>query len=219
MIQTAYYRAPEVILEAPWKRSVDIWSVGCILLELLYGTIVFDNDFPDNHCPIDHLNQMQQMIGSIPRELVESSSDGRYKQLFHDKVGTLKLKDARDSKANVRSLAHYFDWEIEEHRLLYTLVLRCLKWGANERIHGHQLLKHPYFNFIKNILTHQHKFSLSYSHSSSSSSSSSSSNNKKQNEMEKLQNVSDHQHRSQVQSAANSNSHQSQYQQSNHNDT
>jgi len=192
--------------------GVDVWSVGCVVLEFLYGSMVFNT-----HCPIDHLNQMQKMIGSIPRELVRASSDGKYKQLFHHKDGTLKLEDARRSRAQAKRLDNYFNLHKLEHRHLYDLVSRCLNWRANERIYGHQLLKHPYFDFIKNILTHQHKFTtLSYSHSSSSSSSSSS--NKKRNEMEKVQNVSNHQHRSQVQSAANSNSHQSQYQQSNYND-
>lgn len=30
-IQPNIYRAPEVILEAPWSYSVDIWNVGCLV--------------------------------------------------------------------------------------------------------------------------------------------------------------------------------------------
>lgn len=30
-IQPGFYRAPEVILEAPWTYSVDIWNVGCMV--------------------------------------------------------------------------------------------------------------------------------------------------------------------------------------------
>jgi serine/threonine-protein kinase SRPK3 len=30
-IQPNIYRAPEVILEAPWGYSVDIWNVGCMV--------------------------------------------------------------------------------------------------------------------------------------------------------------------------------------------
>jgi serine/threonine-protein kinase SRPK3 len=32
-IQPNIYRAPEVILEAPWTYSVDIWNVGCMVRE------------------------------------------------------------------------------------------------------------------------------------------------------------------------------------------
>lgn len=42
LIQTRHYRAPEVVLEIPWKRAVDIWSVGCVILEFLYGSMVFN---------------------------------------------------------------------------------------------------------------------------------------------------------------------------------
>lgn len=41
LIQTRHYRAPEVILEIRWKRAVDIWSVGCVLLEFLNGSVIF----------------------------------------------------------------------------------------------------------------------------------------------------------------------------------
>lgn len=30
-IQPNVYRAPEVILEAPWTYSVDVWNVGCMV--------------------------------------------------------------------------------------------------------------------------------------------------------------------------------------------
>lgn len=30
-VQPNIYRAPEVILEAPWTYSVDVWNVGCMV--------------------------------------------------------------------------------------------------------------------------------------------------------------------------------------------
>ena len=35
-IQPDVYRAPEVIIEAPWTQSVDIWNVGCMVRTYLY---------------------------------------------------------------------------------------------------------------------------------------------------------------------------------------
>jgi serine/threonine-protein kinase SRPK3 len=32
-VQPNIYRAPEVILEAPWTYSIDIWNVGCMVRE------------------------------------------------------------------------------------------------------------------------------------------------------------------------------------------
>mmetsp|Transcript_38435 Transcript_38435/g.62990 ORF Transcript_38435/g.62990 Transcript_38435/m.62990 type:complete len:686 (-) Transcript_38435:526-2583(-) len=171
LIQTRHYRAPEVVLEMPWKRPVDVWSVGCVVLEFLYGSMVFNT-----HCPIDHLSQMQKMIGRIPRDLIRSASDTKYKELFVHPEGTLRLEEARVSRAQAKALHSYFNMHKLEHRHLYDLVGRCLKWRANERIYGHQLLKHEYFHFIKNILSHTHKFGpLNATGASSSSSLNSSS--------------------------------------------
>ena len=36
------YRAPEVCLGLEWTFPCDMWSVGCILFELLEGERVFD---------------------------------------------------------------------------------------------------------------------------------------------------------------------------------
>ena len=30
-VQPDIYRAPEVILQAPWSYSIDIWNVGCMV--------------------------------------------------------------------------------------------------------------------------------------------------------------------------------------------
>lgn len=42
-IQTTYYMSPEIILgNCNFTRSIDIWSVGCIIYELLTGKFLFD---------------------------------------------------------------------------------------------------------------------------------------------------------------------------------
>jgi serine/threonine protein kinase len=41
IIQTRQYRAPEVILSLGWDHKADLWSVGCILMELYTGELFF----------------------------------------------------------------------------------------------------------------------------------------------------------------------------------
>lgn len=41
-IQTRQYRAPEVILGSKYGPSVDMWSMGCMVFELLTGDLLFE---------------------------------------------------------------------------------------------------------------------------------------------------------------------------------
>ena len=44
-IVTRYYRAPELLLASRYyDHSIDVWSVGCILFELLTKTPLFPGD-------------------------------------------------------------------------------------------------------------------------------------------------------------------------------
>lgn len=40
-VVTRYYRAPEVILGMGYSENVDVWSIGCILGEMIRGTVMF----------------------------------------------------------------------------------------------------------------------------------------------------------------------------------
>ena len=43
-IQSRSYRAPEVILGLPYTQKIDLWSLGCILAEVLTGRTLFGQD-------------------------------------------------------------------------------------------------------------------------------------------------------------------------------
>ena len=40
-IQSRFYRSPEVILGLPYSASIDMWSLGCMLVELYTGKPLF----------------------------------------------------------------------------------------------------------------------------------------------------------------------------------
>jgi serine/threonine protein kinase len=68
LIQTRYYRAPEVIIESTWNEKADLWSVGCIMLEMYLGRIVFDT-----HDSLEHLHLIEKLCGPIPQSLLRLS--------------------------------------------------------------------------------------------------------------------------------------------------
>ena len=56
-VVTRYYRAPEVILGMGYKENVDIWSVGCIMGEMIRGGVLFPGT--------DHIDQWNKIIGEL----------------------------------------------------------------------------------------------------------------------------------------------------------
>lgn len=56
-VVTRYYRAPEVILGMGYTENVDIWSVGCIMGEMIRGGVLFPGT--------DHIDQWNKIIGTF----------------------------------------------------------------------------------------------------------------------------------------------------------
>ncbi|MGB1101431.1 MAG: protein kinase domain-containing protein, partial [Pontimonas sp.] len=40
-IQSRFYRSPEVILGLPYSKAIDMWSLGCVLVEMTTGSPLF----------------------------------------------------------------------------------------------------------------------------------------------------------------------------------
>ena len=49
IVQTRYYRSPEVILRYNWNEKIDLWSFGCVLYELLTSNILIDSCKDDKY--------------------------------------------------------------------------------------------------------------------------------------------------------------------------
>ncbi|HEY5235801.1 MAG TPA: protein kinase [Rhabdochlamydiaceae bacterium] len=76
--QTSFYRSPEAILDGPTDCSVDIWSLGCILFELLTNSPLFPiYDHPDQIriSALAHLQKMAVQIGMPSLEFLQKCKD------------------------------------------------------------------------------------------------------------------------------------------------
>ncbi|MED6209973.1 CAAX prenyl protease 1, variant 3 [Stylosanthes scabra] len=65
VVSTRHYRAPEVILGLGWNYPCDLWSVGCILVELCTGEALFQT-----HENLEHLAMMERVLGPLPPQMV-----------------------------------------------------------------------------------------------------------------------------------------------------
>jgi hypothetical protein len=87
-IQTRQYRAPEVLVGASYDTSADMWSVACIVFELLTGDLMFDPHAGKSWSrEEDHLALMMELIGSFPKSLLAL---GKFSDSYFNKKGELK---------------------------------------------------------------------------------------------------------------------------------
>lgn len=86
-VQTCYYQAPEIILGLPYNEKSDMWALGCNIVELLQGELLFNPD-EDENFERNHLALITEFCGNIPRHMIEESP--RKKRYFNLKTMTLK---------------------------------------------------------------------------------------------------------------------------------
>ena len=87
-IQTRQYRAPEVLVGASYDTAADMWSVACIVFELLTGDLMFDPQAGKNwNREEDHLALMIELLGKFPKALLPK---GKFSNDYFNKKGELK---------------------------------------------------------------------------------------------------------------------------------
>lgn len=87
-VVTRWYRAPEVILNwMHYTQTVDIWSVGCIMAEMLQGKPLFKGS---DH--LDQLAEIMKLIGTPSQEFI-SKLDSEDAKSYLKGLGKVEKKD------------------------------------------------------------------------------------------------------------------------------
>ncbi|MCO5560654.1 hypothetical protein L7F22_014271 [Adiantum nelumboides] len=97
VVSTRPYRAPEVILGCGWSYPCDIWSVGCILVELCSGEVLFQT-----HENLEHLAMMERVLGLIPPHIIRMSTGKAQDYFRHGK--RLNWPDRSMSGESIRAV-------------------------------------------------------------------------------------------------------------------
>ncbi|KAK2170001.1 hypothetical protein LSH36_5g15059 [Paralvinella palmiformis] len=91
-IQSRFYRSPEVLLGIPYDLAIDMWSLGCILVEMHTGEPLFagKNEF-------DQMMKIIEVLGTPPVQMLSQAQKARR---FFDKSadGTYTPRKSRDGK-------------------------------------------------------------------------------------------------------------------------
>ena len=148
IIQTRQYRSPEVILGINYNETSDIWSLACIVFELVTGDFLFNPSTGEDFCKNDsHLCKFMEICGKMPKNFVER---GLYAKKYFDKYGKLKrIKDIRHlSLKNILVQKHHI--KENEAQALVNFLMPMLEYYPEKRISARELLRHPWLNIPTN---------------------------------------------------------------------
>jgi len=149
-IQSRFYRSPEVLLGLPYTVAIDVWSLGCILVEMHTGEPLFSGSDQ-----FDQMRKIVKILGMVPDDIVIQMKEQQRNQFFEKSAdGHWTLKTPADAtqepavpssnpreslKAILRRSNDSGDYDI-----FVEMIYRMLSFRPSERINPTQALAHPF---------------------------------------------------------------------------
>lgn len=166
-IQSRFYRSPEVMLGLPYSMPIDMWSLGCILVELHTGSPLFDG-----------ANEVQQLhkvmeICNLPSVDMLSASSKSDKFFFRTNEGRfvpiqLVRKRTLEQILNIHNGGPRGLYEgkqghsVSEYESFISLISSMLQYDPDLRVKPEDAIFHPFFIDvdIRTDLTEEEKDSI-----------------------------------------------------------
>lgn len=142
-VQSRYYRAPEIMLGLGYGTAIDMWSLGCVMAELLTGRPLFGAKNEK-----DLLLYQMELLGPIPDSLLHRAN--RTKDFFRmDSSGIsyvpLKIVDRKGRVREVGSRTLRSVFKTVDAECL-DFLSKVLVFDPKKRISPQEALEHPFFN-------------------------------------------------------------------------
>ncbi|KAF5476688.1 hypothetical protein F2P56_003402 [Juglans regia] len=145
IVSTRHYRAPEVVLGLGWSYPCDIWSVGCIIVELCTGEALFQT-----HENLEHLAMMERVFGPLPQHMLKRVDRRADKYVRRGRLDWPDGATSRESIKAVMKLPRLQNLVMQhvDHSAgdLIHLLQGLLKYDPTDRLTARQALRHPFLS-------------------------------------------------------------------------
>lgn len=98
-IQSRFYRAPEVVMGVAYTTMIDIWSLGCVVVELFTGTPLF---LGKNE--LEQLGLIIETLGCPPRKYIQQTQRETKKKRANRRPASTVASDTPISKSLLLTL-------------------------------------------------------------------------------------------------------------------
>jgi len=157
-IQSRFYRSPEVLLGIPYDLAIDMWSLGCILVEMHTGEPLFSGANE-----VDQMNKIVEVLGMPPKSMLDAAHktskyfdklpDGSYvlrkskegkkykapgNRRLHDIIG---VESGGPGGRRAGEVGHF----VSDYLKFKDLILRMLDYEPKSRITPYYALQHNFF--------------------------------------------------------------------------
>lgn len=148
-IQTRQYRSPEVLLGSNWGASADVWSMACMVFELLTGDYLFHPTCGTHYSKDDdHLAQIMELLGGRMSSQVLSS--GRYSADFFNRRGELTHIQKLRPRPLYDVLREY-RYSAADSEMLASFLLPMLEQNPRKRADAGGMANHVWLGDAKGM--------------------------------------------------------------------
>lgn len=142
-IQSRYYRAPEVVFGFEYGTEIDIWSLGCVLCEMVTGQPIFPAEDET-----ELIQMMVEILGMPPKSIIQAAPRGHH---YFDSAGNFIQKPNSRGQLHIPSSVTISQATRIKDPLFLSLIDGCLKWNPHDRFTAETFLQHPWVKQKMNI--------------------------------------------------------------------
>ncbi|KAJ7693661.1 kinase-like domain-containing protein [Mycena rosella] len=143
-IQTRQYRSPEAIIgRKDWGTRADMWSVACLVFELLTAEFLFD---PQGQGELfskddDHMAQIIELLGDFALDV---KMGGKYSKDLFNSTGALRFIRTLKPWPLRRVMQEKYLWSESDAAVLCTFLEPMLAVDPRQRKDAKAMLDHPW---------------------------------------------------------------------------